>query len=238
LVSGVRIVRAQAEPQGGVLNASERAVLVAVPPDPAPGLAAALNASAVTLASADAPEARPCSALDHATAAVRIVIGVLSCHTLRCATGRRRDTILVRRKAREAPDIRRPNRAQERQKDVNMRGFKEFLMRGNLLDLAVAVVIGIAFGDVVKAFTAMLMDVLGMFGASPNFSGYAPYGVHVGAFITALISLVIVAAIIYFLIIKPVMMIKARTAKPIAEEVSAPTVEDLLVEIRDLLAKP
>ncbi len=117
-----------------------------------------------------------------------------------------------------------------------MKGFKDFLMQGNLLELAIAVVIGGAFGEVVKTFTAMLMDVLGMLGASPNFSAYAPNGVHIGAFITAVISFVIVAAVIYFLIIKPLLALKTLTGK--AEvEVAAPTTEELLVEIRDLLAR-
>jgi len=116
-----------------------------------------------------------------------------------------------------------------------MKGFKDFLMQGNLLDLAVAVVIGGAFGEVVKTFTAMFMDLLGKLGSSPNFSSFAPEGIHIGAFLTALISFVIVGAIIYFLVVKPVAAIKARGAK--AEDVAAPTTEDLLTEIRDLLAR-
>jgi large conductance mechanosensitive channel len=116
-----------------------------------------------------------------------------------------------------------------------MKGFKDFLMQGNLLELAIAVVIGGAFGEVVKTFTAMLMDVLGMLGANPNFSGYAPNGVHIGAFITAVISFVIVAAVIYFLIIKPLLALRKASGKE--EAAAAPTTEDLLAEIRDLLAR-
>jgi len=117
-----------------------------------------------------------------------------------------------------------------------MKGFKDFLMQGNLIELAVAVVIGGAFGEVVKSFTAMFMDLLGKIGATPNFSGFAPGGVHVGAFITAAISFVIVGGVIYFLVVKPVAAIKARMPKA---EVAAPAVtsEDLLTEIRDLLAR-
>ena len=118
-----------------------------------------------------------------------------------------------------------------------MKGFKDFLMQGNLLDLAVAVVIGGAFGEVVKAFTAMFMDVLGKIGGQPDFSGWAPGGVHIGTFITALISFVIVAGVIYFAVVKPVQAIKERQAKAAEAEVAAPTSEDLLTEIRDLLAK-
>lgn len=116
-----------------------------------------------------------------------------------------------------------------------MKGFKDFLMQGNLIDLAVAVVIGGAFGEVVKTFTAMFMDVLGKLGATPDFSNYTPGGVHVGAFITAVISFIIVGAVIYFLIVKPITALKARQAAAPAE--AAPSTEDLLTEIRDLLAK-
>ncbi len=115
-----------------------------------------------------------------------------------------------------------------------MKGFKEFLMQGNLLELAIAVVIGGAFGEVVKTFTAMFMDVLGKLGGSPDFSNFVPGGIHVGAFITALISFLIVAAVIYFAVIKPVSAIRARMDG--AKEEAALTTEDLLVQIRDLLA--
>jgi large conductance mechanosensitive channel len=116
-----------------------------------------------------------------------------------------------------------------------MKGFKDFLMQGNLLDLAVAVVIGGAFGEGVKSFTAMFMDLLGKIGATPNFSAYAPGGVHVGAFLTAVISFVIVGAVIYFLVVKPIVAMKARKAGTTPD--APPTTEDLLAEIRDLLAR-
>ncbi|MFP5415413.1 MAG: MscL family protein, partial [Actinomycetes bacterium] len=82
-----------------------------------------------------------------------------------------------------------------------MKGFKDFLMQGNLIDLAVAVIIGAAFGDVVKAFTQIIMDFVGLFGGQPDFSQVTipALGINVGVFITALVSFVMIAGIIYFL---------------------------------------
>ena len=84
-----------------------------------------------------------------------------------------------------------------------IKGFKDFLMRGNVVDLAVAVVIGTAFAKVVDAFVKVIMDLIGKLGGTPNFSGCKPGGVAVGAFLTALISFVIVAAAVYFMVVVP-----------------------------------
>ena len=117
-----------------------------------------------------------------------------------------------------------------------MKGFKDFIMRGNLIELAVAFVIGAAFATVVTAFTKMFMDIIGKIGKSPNFSDYTPGGVHVGAFLTALIAFLIVAAVVYFFVVTPYEAVKARYAK--VEEDAAPD-ESLVVlrEIRDSLAR-
>jgi len=116
-----------------------------------------------------------------------------------------------------------------------VKGFKAFLMQGNLVELAVAVIIGGAFGEVVKTFTAMLLDLIGKVAATPNFSGWNPGGVLIGPFLTALISFVIVAAVVYFFVVKPITALRARMNG--AKEEAALTTEDLLIEIRDLLAK-
>ena len=84
-----------------------------------------------------------------------------------------------------------------------MKGFKDFLMRGNLVDLAVAVIIATSFGAVVSTFTQIIMDVIGKMGGNPNFDTVAIGGVNVGKFITAVVSFVILAAIVYFGVIKP-----------------------------------
>lgn len=117
-----------------------------------------------------------------------------------------------------------------------MKGFKDFLMQGNLIDLAVAVIIGAAFGDVVGAFTQIIMDLIGALGGQPDFSQVVipGIGINVGVFITALVTFVIIAASVYFLLIKPYTMFKEKFVKEEAAE-ATPTTEELLAEIRDLL---
>ena len=119
-----------------------------------------------------------------------------------------------------------------------MKGFKEFLMRGNLVDLAVAFVIGGAFATVVTAFTKIVIELLAKMGGAPNFDQWAPGGLtSVGPFLTALVAFVVLAAVIYFGVVKPYEAIKKMQEKPAADEPGAPTQEELLAEIRDLLAK-
>ncbi len=94
------------------------------------------------------------------------------------------------------------------------REFREFLMRGNVVDLAVAVVIGAAFGTVVASFVAdILTPLLGIIGV-PDFStatltvGEAE--VRYGLFLNALIAFVLVAAAIFFFVVKPMNALEAR----------------------------
>ena len=114
-----------------------------------------------------------------------------------------------------------------------MKGFKDFVMRGNLVELAVAFVIGGAFASVVEAFTTMFMDILGKLGGTPDFSSYKPGGVSVGVFLTALVAFLIVAFVIYFFVVKPYEAAKARFSEEPADEVDEQT--ELLKEIRDSL---
>jgi len=118
-----------------------------------------------------------------------------------------------------------------------MKGFRDFLMRGNLVELAVAVIIGTAFAAVVKAFTGMIMDIIGKFGGVPDFSSTSVAGISVGVFITALLTFVLTAAVVYWLVVIPFNTISARLKKQEDQTESAPAVtsEDLLTEIRDLL---
>ncbi|MCM3514766.1 MscL family protein [Nocardioides sp. P86] len=112
-------------------------------------------------------------------------------------------------------------------------GFKNFLLRGNLVELATAFIMAAAFAAVVTATVDVLMDLIGKIGGTPNFSSYEPGGVSVGAWLTALISFVIMAAVVYFFIVTPFTKAKERYFP------SAPpgTPEDtmLLREIRDAL---
>jgi len=115
-----------------------------------------------------------------------------------------------------------------------MTGFKNFILRGNLVELAVAFIMAAAFASVVTATVALLMDVIGKVGGSPDFSNYAPGGVGVGAWFTAVISFVIIAAVVYFVIVKPYTEAKERFFP--SPQPGTPEDIKLLQEIRDLLA--
>lgn len=120
-----------------------------------------------------------------------------------------------------------------------MKDFKDFLMQGNLVQLATAVIIGSAFGDVVKAFTQIIMDFIGLIGGQPDFSQVVIPGINVniGVFLTALVSFVIIAAVVFFLVIKPynAMVAYSKRNKETEATVEAPTTDELLIQIRDLL---
>jgi large conductance mechanosensitive channel len=115
-----------------------------------------------------------------------------------------------------------------------MSGFKNFILRGNLVELAVAFVMAAAFAAVVTATVNLLMDVIGKLGGSPDFSNYNPGGVSVGAWITAVISFVILAAVVYFVIVLPYTEAKEKYFP--TPEPGTPEDIQLLQEIRDLLA--
>ncbi|MFI6102318.1 large conductance mechanosensitive channel protein MscL [Lentzea sp. NPDC051213] len=125
-----------------------------------------------------------------------------------------------------------------------LKGFKDFLMRGNVIDLAVAVVIGAAFGTIVTAFTSNIINPLvALFGGS-NVKGLAVQLndandktlMDFGALITAFINFAIVAAVVYFVFVLPMNKIKERRERGIEPGPSEPTDVELLIEIRDLLA--
>jgi len=116
------------------------------------------------------------------------------------------------------------------------KGFKDFLMRGNVVDLAVAVVIGAAFGTVIKAFVDVIMSLIGKIGGEPDFSKIKPGGVPIGAFITALVAFLIVVAAVYFIVVMPMNLRAARRARGVEPETKSPSQEvSLLTEIRDSL---
>jgi large conductance mechanosensitive channel len=114
-----------------------------------------------------------------------------------------------------------------------MTGFKNFLLRGNLIELAVAFIMATAFAAVVTATVGLLMDLIGKAGGTPDFSNWEPGGVSVGTWLTALISFVILAAVVYFLIVLP--YTKAHERYFATEDEGTPADVALLEEIRDLL---
>lgn len=123
-----------------------------------------------------------------------------------------------------------------------IKGFRDFIMRGNVVDLAIAVVIGAAFSGIVtqltKSFIEPLIKLIG--GGGVHGGAFIVNGVAFdwSAFINAILNFLIVAAVVYFLIVTPMNRISAKLKA--AQEVPAPAVAEellLLTEIRDLLKK-
>jgi large conductance mechanosensitive channel len=109
-----------------------------------------------------------------------------------------------------------------------VKGFKDFVMRGNLIELAVAFVMAAAFAAVVTTFTNWLLSLIP--------AGATSFGdTKFGLFLTALVSFLVIAAVVYFFIVTPYEKVKARFGKQEAEA-SDPDEIALLKEIRDLLA--
>jgi large conductance mechanosensitive channel len=134
-----------------------------------------------------------------------------------------------------------------------VKGFKEFILRGNVIDLAVAVVIGAAFTAIVNAlvenvfnpaigalFRASSLDALWVV-TLPSVSG-DPAEIRFGAVVGAVLQFLIFAAVVYFVLVLPINQLKKSAfARQKAEEEATPanlppTEAELLIEIRDLLA--
>jgi large conductance mechanosensitive channel len=122
-----------------------------------------------------------------------------------------------------------------------LKEFREFILRGNVVDLAVAVVIGAAFGAVVTALVAdIITPLVAAVGGQPNFAGLK-FTIHhsefkYGDFLNRVISFVALAAVVFFLVVKPLNALLARRRRDEEPAPKAPA-EDvaLLAEIRDLL---
>ena len=106
-----------------------------------------------------------------------------------------------------------------------MKDFKEFLLRGNLVDMAVGIVIGLAFAAVITALVAdLITPLIAAIGGQPDFGAlsFTINGSHFlyGHFINALITFVVIAAVVFFLVIKPVnaLMARRRTEPPVDAE--------------------
>ena len=116
--------------------------------------------------------------------------------------------------------------------------FKEFAMRGNVLDMAVGVVVGSAFTAIVTSIVQnLLTPLLGLLIPDSTFAEWAPGGFGIGAVINSIISFLITAFVV-FVLVKAVNRLTAKKKKeeePKPEPPKGPTTEELLVEIRDLL---
>ena len=119
----------------------------------------------------------------------------------------------------------------------HMQGFKNFLLRGNVIDLAVGIIMGTAFTAVVTALVqSVLMPAISMLVQSPNFDSFLVFGqIKIGVFLTAVVNFLLIAAAVYFAIVLPVEKLNARISKNKAED-KEDTELSLLKEIRDSLA--
>ena len=122
--------------------------------------------------------------------------------------------------------------------------FKAFILKGNVVDLAVGVVIGAAFGKVVESVVKdLITPLIGFVGGQPDFSAVVLGPLAIGKFLNAIIAFLILAAVVFFLVVKPMNALMAMAKKNAEEKPAAPgpLPEDvkLLMEIRDLLkSKP
>ena len=122
-------------------------------------------------------------------------------------------------------------------------GFKKFILKGNVIDLAVAVVIGAAFSSVVDALVkSVMMPLISLLVGQPNFNDFLAFGdVRFGVLLTAVVNFLLVAAAIYFVIVVPMnhMIERHNRRLGINQDVKEEPAEDpqitLLTEIRDAL---
>src|SRR3954451_24779590 len=92
--------------------------------------------------------------------------------------------------------------------------FKAFILKGNVVDLAVGVVIGAAFGKVVESVVKdLITPLIGMFGGQPDFSAVKLGPLGLGNFLNTVIAFLVLAAVIFFLVVKPMNTLMAKTKK-------------------------
>lgn len=119
-----------------------------------------------------------------------------------------------------------------------IKGFKEFISRGNMVDLAVGVVIGGAFGAVITSFTNdILMAIIGAIIGQPNFNSLTfalgDATIAYGKFLTALLNFVLIAASVYFFVVVPMNKMAERRAK---DDDAEPTNEEKMVSLLEQIA--
>ncbi len=128
-----------------------------------------------------------------------------------------------------------------------LKGFKKFISQGNVIDLAVAVIIGNAFKPIVDKVTETIMGIIGQVIGSPNFDSVGKFSllsnpqgdadyIYPGAILTQVINFLLIAAAVCFCIVLPMNKFKERMKKSESEAPAEPTDVELLTEIRDLLA--
>ena len=119
-----------------------------------------------------------------------------------------------------------------------LKGFRQFIARGNIVDLAAAVILGVAFGAIVDSLVKdIITPILGMLGGQPDFSAIKIGSIGIGNFINAIVSFLIKAAGVYFLIVLPFNRFAKRLAAAPPPPAPPTQSEVYLKEIRDLLAR-
>jgi large conductance mechanosensitive channel len=131
-----------------------------------------------------------------------------------------------------------------------MSEFKEFAVKGNVVDMAVGIVIGAAFGTIIKSLVSdVIMPPIGLITGGIDFSklkwilhaadagGKGEVAIHYGTFINTIISFIIIAFSI-FMVIRGMNRMKRKEEEKPAEPAAPPADVQLLTEIRDLLKKP
>lgn len=129
-----------------------------------------------------------------------------------------------------------------------IQGFKDFISRGNVIELAVGVIIGGAFAPIVTAITNVIMGIISALIGQPNFDTVLQFSINgsdpiqPGTIITAVVNFLLIAFAVYFCIVLPMNKLReAQAAKAageeVEEEVTTPDDVLLLTEIRDLLKK-
>ena len=120
-----------------------------------------------------------------------------------------------------------------------LKGFKDFLLRGNVVELAVAVVIGAAFTALVSSFTeSFLQPLIGLVGGGGVDGGTVTVDGQDftwGAFVNSVITFALTAAVVYAVVVVPLRRLTERRARGAEPGPVAPTQVELLAEIRDLL---
>jgi large conductance mechanosensitive channel len=130
-----------------------------------------------------------------------------------------------------------------------LKGFKDFILRGNVIELSIAVVVGTAFTALVGAFTSNIVNpiIAAAGGVETDGLGFHIWPgndktfVNIGAVVTAFVTFLITAGVVYFVFVAPMnrinRMVKKRVATPEPEDAPLPPDTALLAEIRDLLAQ-
>ena len=121
-----------------------------------------------------------------------------------------------------------------------LKEFRNFLLQGDIIGLAVAFIMGLAFKGVIDAFTnGIVLNFIAAIVGKPNFDDIGldigDSRLLIGTFLTAVVNLILVGGAVFFFIVKPVNMIKERQKKGEEEPVPDPEDVQLLREIRDLL---